>query len=119
MSPAVQHVALTDARGCSKVDQYSPGELLSAAHAVSLYTIMRLIGSGTEYFVSNRETLTTMAVCFRLSVCPSRSTFSHLTTLQKIAIRFDELYPRVSSPFHQQPSRTSWEEWMLGESRRR
>lgn len=84
----LEHMALANASGVSKLDQFSPSELLSAAQAMSLFTLRLVIGSGTEHALANRETLKAMAVS--LLLCPTRFKSSLLAVLQKIATRFDE-----------------------------
>ena len=41
---------------------YSRGEIIAATQAMSIYTIMRVIDLGRDYFITNREMINTMAV---------------------------------------------------------
>lgn len=42
--------------------QYSLGEMLAATQAMTIYTTMRVIDSGRDYFIVNRDMINTMAV---------------------------------------------------------
>lgn len=42
--------------------EFSRGEILAAIQAMMVYTIMRLVDSGREYFVSNRDMFNDMKV---------------------------------------------------------
>jgi hypothetical protein len=42
--------------------QLSPGETLASIQAMVMYTIMRLMHSGYQHFILNREMLRTMKV---------------------------------------------------------
>lgn len=45
-----------------QMHQYSRGEMLAATQAMSVYTVMRMIDYGRDYFVMNRDMINTMAV---------------------------------------------------------
>ncbi|KAK3371018.1 hypothetical protein B0T24DRAFT_304599 [Lasiosphaeria ovina] len=78
--------------------EFTPGETLAATQAMMLYTTMRLMVSGYEYFQANRGVL---------------------MTLNDLSRRFSELCPGPFSPAHMRLHRPTWEEWIFEETRRR
>ncbi|KAH7144328.1 hypothetical protein B0J13DRAFT_554955 [Dactylonectria estremocensis] len=90
-----------DSEQCRIMDDIqtlSRGEILAAIQSIVIYTIIRLIGSGREYFTTNRGMLRNM---------------------KKLAERFTQLFPGPLSPTHERDSRPTWEDWIFEESRRR
>lgn len=45
-----------------QMHEFSRGEIVAAIQAMMVYTIMRLVDSGREYFVSNRDMFNDMKV---------------------------------------------------------
>lgn len=45
-----------------QMHEFSRGEIVAAIQAMMIYTIMRLVDSGREYFVSNRDMFNDMKV---------------------------------------------------------
>ncbi|KAK0706179.1 hypothetical protein B0T26DRAFT_755704 [Lasiosphaeria miniovina] len=82
----------------AEMHQFTPGETLAATQAMMLYTTMRLMVSGYEYFQANR---------------------GGLMTLNDLSRRFSELCPGPFSPAHVRLHRPTWEEWIFEETRRR
>ncbi|KAL6399262.1 hypothetical protein AUP68_17806 [Ilyonectria robusta] len=82
----------------NEMHEFSRGEIVAAIQAMMIYTIMRLVDSGREYFVSNRDMFNDM---------------------KKLTERFSQLFPGPLSPTHERKSRPSWEEWIFEETRRR
>ncbi|KAK3395295.1 hypothetical protein B0H63DRAFT_463001, partial [Podospora didyma] len=78
--------------------KFTTCETLTAIQAMTVYLMMRLIESGPDYFLDNRE---------------------FLTTLKTLTIHFGRLRPGLFSPPHRRLSRPTWEEWIFDETRRR
>ncbi|KPM44072.1 hypothetical protein AK830_g2425 [Neonectria ditissima] len=82
----------------SETQQFSRGECIAAIQAMVIYTMMRLMNSGYEYFITNREMVKTM---------------------KRLGDRFSQLCPGPLSPTHERHSKPTWEDWIFEETRRR
>ncbi|KAK3347184.1 hypothetical protein B0T25DRAFT_614087 [Lasiosphaeria hispida] len=80
------------------MDTLTRDETLASIQTMVIYLLMRLIESGHEYFLANRDMLKTM---------------------KKLSARFAHLAPGPFSPAHSRMARPTWRDWIHEETRRR
>ncbi|KAM0332484.1 hypothetical protein ACHAQA_002765 [Verticillium albo-atrum] len=82
----------------NEMHNFSLGEMLAATQAMVLYTIMRLIESGPEFFITNEKMVKLM---------------------HDLAERYVTTEPGPFSPPHERRMGHRWEDWLFEETRRR